>query len=281
MTNNFARGLDKLRNDRSRTYTYTGIAGARVTTLDGEHLGMIQDLMIELTSGRVVYVVVAVNDDTDRRLMALPCEVLMPDDTRHGFIAGADRDRMNRAPGFEQSNWPLTPGRVFVDALHQHYGCRTTEAWGSASALRTAHASSAHGVKMYMPGAPRPFQPARTGAGMVPGAALSGYKNTFCLPASLIVGDEAVNANGDPVGLIDDVLVNLGTGRVSHILIYYSICRSSQRQAFSWASLVADIEQGRFELLSDVELRGTAAPYYHPFTTITTIPTGHSASWLK
>jgi hypothetical protein len=73
-----------------------------------EDVGAIKEIMIDVPSGRVAYVVLSVGGflGMGDRLFAIPWESLVLDEDRKCFILDVDKSQLDNAPGFDKSNWP-------------------------------------------------------------------------------------------------------------------------------------------------------------------------------
>jgi sporulation protein YlmC with PRC-barrel domain len=100
--------------------------GDRVRNSAGEDLGMVDDIMIDIPSGRVAYVVLSVGGvlGMGNKLFALPWDVLTVDEDEKCFICDVDKQTLKNAPGFDKDNWPDMADPAFASRLHSHYGTR-------------------------------------------------------------------------------------------------------------------------------------------------------------
>lgn len=84
------------------------IAGEQVRNLQGESLGKIQDIMLDIPEGKIRYVIL---DSADflamgSRLFAVPWKALKQDGESRGFTLNMDAERLKKAPGFGKDDWP-------------------------------------------------------------------------------------------------------------------------------------------------------------------------------
>jgi sporulation protein YlmC with PRC-barrel domain len=107
--------------------TATSIIGDKVESASGEDLGSIDNLMINIRSGRVEYAVVEYGSflGIGGKLFAIPFEELHVAQGRHAFIVNRDKDYLRMSPGFDKSHWPDTND-------HSYYG-DVDSYWGSAA----------------------------------------------------------------------------------------------------------------------------------------------------
>jgi len=95
--------------------TTTSIIGDKVVNPKGEHLGIIKDIMIDLTEGKIEYVVVEFGGflGIGEKYFALPFPLLKVDPKKQVFILNQDRETLKKAPGFDKDHWPETNSHLF------------------------------------------------------------------------------------------------------------------------------------------------------------------------
>jgi sporulation protein YlmC with PRC-barrel domain len=100
------------------------LTGDRVRNSEGEDLGKIEEIMIDLPTGRVAYAVLSFGGflGIGDKLFAVPWSALKVDQGDHQFVLGIDRDTLANAPGFDKNNWPDMADPSFEAALQGHYG---------------------------------------------------------------------------------------------------------------------------------------------------------------
>ena len=88
------------------------LEGCEVVNLASENLGEIQDIMIDVRSGHVAYAVLSFGGllGIGNKLFAVPWDALTLDAERRCFVLDIERDRLERASGFDKSHWPSMPG---------------------------------------------------------------------------------------------------------------------------------------------------------------------------
>ncbi|QVN22718.1 PRC-barrel domain-containing protein [Burkholderia pyrrocinia] len=100
------------------------LAGDRVLTMDGDDIGKVTDIMLDVRSGRIAYAVVAsrgVRGSGDK-LLAVPWNVLMLDVERKCFVLPVATGHVRDAPGFDHDRWPAMADPDWAEALHAYYG---------------------------------------------------------------------------------------------------------------------------------------------------------------
>lgn len=102
----------------------TTIIGDKVINAQGEHLGEIKELMIDLDLGRVAYAVLSFGGvlGMGEKLFAVPFQALQLRPDRHEFVLNVDKEKLKKAPGFDKNNWPSTADRTWGAQIHKYYG---------------------------------------------------------------------------------------------------------------------------------------------------------------
>lgn len=98
------------------------LMGRPVLTATGEELGHIEEIMLDLRSGRIAYAVLSFRGFpgvADKRF-PVPWNALRID--AGDFILDVDQNTFERAPDFDKDNWPDMSDPAFGRALHRHYG---------------------------------------------------------------------------------------------------------------------------------------------------------------
>jgi sporulation protein YlmC with PRC-barrel domain len=82
--------------------------GEPVVNLQGETLGEIEDIMLDVRSGRIAYIVLSVGGllGIGEKYFAIPWHALALDTDRKCFVLDADKERLKNAPGFDKERWP-------------------------------------------------------------------------------------------------------------------------------------------------------------------------------
>jgi sporulation protein YlmC with PRC-barrel domain len=109
---------------RRRVLSAGTLAGDRVRNAAGEDLGKVEEIMIDLASGRVAYVVLSFGGflGIGDKLFAVPWQALRIDEGEHQFVLDVDRKTLESAPGFNKDDWPDMADPSFGAAIHEHYG---------------------------------------------------------------------------------------------------------------------------------------------------------------
>lgn len=86
----------------------SSLIGMNVKNQQGEGLGEIKDLVLDLQSGKISYAVLSVGGFLGIRdkLIAIPPSVFTMDTTDNKLVLNADKAKLQQAPGFARNNWP-------------------------------------------------------------------------------------------------------------------------------------------------------------------------------
>ncbi len=112
-------------NEPQRVLTASKLSGNRVRNLQGEELGTIEELMVDLSNGRMAYGVISVGGflGMGETLFAVPWDALKLTDDGSEFILDVDKDKLKQAPSFEKNNWPDMTATEWGKIIHLYYGC--------------------------------------------------------------------------------------------------------------------------------------------------------------
>jgi len=91
-----------------RVLSATTIIGYKVVNPEGEQLGTLKELMIDMDGGHIAYTVLAFGGflGMGDKLFAIPWEALTIDTEEHAFILEVDKEVLKNAPGFDKEHWP-------------------------------------------------------------------------------------------------------------------------------------------------------------------------------
>lgn len=109
------------------------LQGDRVINPRGEDLGEIQEIMLDVASGKIAYVVLSFGGvmGFGDKLFAIPWSALTLDADRRCFILDIDRERLKKAPGFDRHHWPSMADPGWSSEVHDYYNARPEGEGGS------------------------------------------------------------------------------------------------------------------------------------------------------
>ena len=114
----------------------SSICSDHVKNSAGEDLGKIEDLMIDLHSGRIAYAVLSFGGflKMGNKLFAIPWEALKLDAIKKQFVLNIDKSRLENATGFDKDNWPDMADSAWGYDIYKHYGYEPY--WDRGKSLR-------------------------------------------------------------------------------------------------------------------------------------------------
>ena len=107
----------------------SSLEGETVLNNQGDTLGEIEEIMLDVKSGRIAYAVLAVGGflGIGEKYFAVPWRALTLDTDRKCFLLDVDKDTLVNAPGFDSDHWPAMADESWATDLHRFY--RTEPYW--------------------------------------------------------------------------------------------------------------------------------------------------------
>jgi len=192
----------------------TDLKGFELRTFDGEKMGEVEELVVELSTGHVVFAVFRIGD----RLAPVPVSFLLLDRISNEFLVDLqDMDTVENAPSIEALRLADTGGLAgFTSGIFRY--------WSSVGInppylLSEKIPERGRAVRTYGPG-----------MRYLPGSMMS-FSNLLDQPVS--------NQEGATIGMIEDLVVFPGTGRIAAFLFSTPAGRKDSVyplpvSAFSW-----------------------------------------------
>lgn len=102
------------------------LIGNEVVNATREHVGEIQEIMLETATGRVAYAVMSFGGflGVGDKLFAVPWTALHLDTGEKCFVLDVDRERLKEAPGFDKDRWPSMGDLDWQRQVHGYYGAQ-------------------------------------------------------------------------------------------------------------------------------------------------------------
>lgn len=100
------------------------LEGDKVLTTDGDDVGKIKEIMLDVSSGRVAYAVLSSGGilGIGDKLLAIPWSALTLDTERKCFLLSVSSERIRSAPGFDKDHWPAMADPQWAGPIHAYYG---------------------------------------------------------------------------------------------------------------------------------------------------------------
>jgi hypothetical protein len=100
------------------------LIGNDVYNAEGEDLGDIKEIMLDMLRGEISYAVLSFGSflGMGSKLFAVPWSALTLDTENKRFTLSVPRDRLERAPGFDRDKWPNMADQSWAKGIHSYYG---------------------------------------------------------------------------------------------------------------------------------------------------------------
>lgn len=186
------------------------IIGMRVNNYQNEKLGTVEDLGVDLESGRIVQVILSTGGylGINERLSAVPPGALHHDVANKVLHLDANKQKLKSAPEFKTANWVEYSDADHLSAVYTYYG--------QDSAFRFIHQ-----------GDPADVTPTRNADGTLNRNRVTGDKQ-WMIPASRLghvqkasklMGLTLKNQQDEKLGKVDNMLVDIQSGRIVAVVV--------------------------------------------------------------
>ena len=100
------------------------ITGDKVRNNEGDKLGNLEEIVIDIGTGRVAYAVLASGGflGLGDKYFAVPWDLLSIDTDNHEVVIDVDKEVLKAAPGFDQDDWPDVDDRTWMGDIYRYYG---------------------------------------------------------------------------------------------------------------------------------------------------------------
>ena len=125
-----ALGPDQKHGPGPRLMGAETLIGNNVVNREGESLGDIKEIMLDVLTGKVSYAVLSFGGflSIGEKLFAVPWRALTLDTENHRFVLDVSNDRLTSAPGFNTDKWPDMADQHWANEVHNYYGVKP-EPW--------------------------------------------------------------------------------------------------------------------------------------------------------
>ena len=98
--------------------------GDEVRNVEGEDLGNLEELMMDIETGSIAYAVLSFGGflGIGDKLFAIPWDALTLDIEEKVFILDVDKETLENAPGFDKNHWPNMSDRDWGKSIYSYYG---------------------------------------------------------------------------------------------------------------------------------------------------------------
>jgi hyperosmotically inducible protein len=186
------------------------VIGMAVENNQGEKLGKVEDMAVDVESGRILQVILSTGGvlGIGDHLMAVPPQVFRRDDTRKVLHVEADKAKLLAGPKFEMSKWAECCDAEQLARVYRHYGQESAYNFvltGAASETKSGHTTGGVGDH------PHPQKRSHT---LIPASHLGRVQ-----PATKVMGTAVKNLQHEELGKVEDLLVDLPSGRVVAVIV--------------------------------------------------------------
>ena len=91
-------------------YRLSPLIGSKVKNMAGEDLGTLEEFMVDIEQGRIIYAVLSFGGfmGLGNKLFAVPWRALILKPQENIFVLNVEKEKLENAPGFNRENWPNT-----------------------------------------------------------------------------------------------------------------------------------------------------------------------------
>jgi sporulation protein YlmC with PRC-barrel domain len=99
------------------------VIGYTVKNAEDQELGAIEDLVIDPEHGRIAYAVLSFGGflGMGDKFFAIPWEAMKPMPAQGTFRLDVDKEKLEKAPGFNKDNWPDMADREWGLVVYKYY----------------------------------------------------------------------------------------------------------------------------------------------------------------
>jgi sporulation protein YlmC with PRC-barrel domain len=115
-------------NQPVQRLTASSIIGDSVENAEGEDLGKIDNLMVNINTGEIEYVVLEYGSflGLGGKLFAIPFSELTINPEKHGFILNKSEEYLKNSPGFDKNHWPDTNDHSYYEDVNNYWDYSVT-----------------------------------------------------------------------------------------------------------------------------------------------------------
>lgn len=117
-------GSKPAEGQRINAFMVEKIIGSKVINVKGETLGKIEDLVVDIDTGRIVYAVLDSGGflGIGSKLFPVPWESLAALPSEGIFFLNQSKEQMEKAPAFDKKNLPNMGDTHWGEGIFKHYG---------------------------------------------------------------------------------------------------------------------------------------------------------------
>lgn len=101
-------------------FTSDALLGLKVSGNEGQTIGNINEVIIDILTGKMCYAVIS--SKLDGKLIAAPWGAILYDVNHNLFLINMSVAKFELAPIFEVKNWPNMADERWADLIHSYFG---------------------------------------------------------------------------------------------------------------------------------------------------------------
>lgn len=242
------------------------LSGNRVISPREEDFGKIADFIIDTRDGQIAYVILSFGGvlGIKDRLFAVPWDAMDLNTDKHAFVLNVEKDVIKSAPGFEKDNWPDMANPDWGERIYAYYGQKPywstqrgepfMETGRETSREMGRQAEAPKGIIIpETSAAPGSLPPAHVAAEETRPVSLTSAAGEMRLArGSVLKGLKVKNMEGEDLGKIDDIMIELETGKIAYAVLAFGgiLGLASKLFAVPWNAL--GIDTGKREFLLNI-----------------------------
>jgi sporulation protein YlmC with PRC-barrel domain len=124
LTTDDLTGVNNEGPDTNRPLKYltaTSIIGDKVSNQQEEEMGVIKNIMFDITDGNIKYFIIEFGGflGMGTKYFAIPFKLLIIDSVKKEFLFNQPREVLEKAPGFDMDHWPDT--NTHYDRVYEYW----------------------------------------------------------------------------------------------------------------------------------------------------------------
>lgn len=107
-----------------KTMSASTLIGDQVVNAQGENIGKLQEIMLDIETGRIAYGVLDFGGilGMGGKLFAVPWQAFGVDERHRRLTLDVPREKLEQAQGFDPNNWPDTANPEWGRQIFDYYG---------------------------------------------------------------------------------------------------------------------------------------------------------------
>jgi sporulation protein YlmC with PRC-barrel domain len=234
-----------------------------VQNSQGEDLGEIEDIMVDINNEQIRYAVLSFGGflDIGEKLFAVPVTAFTVDSTNEVVTFDVDQETLENAPGFDNNNWPDFANPEWDAPYRDFWQARTAGTHADSHNSTTAETGETIAESDTTQDSTTTDQVAE-GEAVTPEADLAqgdtpADQDKLMLGATMraseLIGRNIETTNGDEVGEVQDLVVDLNSGRVLYAVLSFGGFANIGDDYYAIPLRVLNFDQVNNALVFDVD----------------------------